>query len=88
MTKAELVDDVAERVQLPKYQAEAVVTSVLQSIMDALRAGDTVALRGFGSFRLHRRQPRVGRNPKRGTRCRFRPPRSPGLRPGKPSERR
>jgi nucleoid DNA-binding protein len=86
MTKAELVDDVAERVQLPKYQAEAVVTSVLQSIMDALRAGDTVALRGFGSFRLHRRQPDATQ--KRGTRCRFRPLRSPSLRPGKPSERR
>jgi DNA-binding protein HU-beta len=66
MTKAELVDHVTERVQLPKYQTEAVVTSVLQGIMDALRTGDTVALRGFGSFRLCRRPPRVGRNPKTG----------------------
>src|SRR5262245_52624114 len=38
MTKAELVDCVAERVQLPKYQTEMVVTMVLQCIMDALRA--------------------------------------------------
>ena len=68
MTKAELVDYVAERVALPKYQTEAVVTSVLQGIMDALRTGDTVELRGFGSFRLHRRQPRIGRNPKTGDR--------------------
>ncbi len=66
MTKAELVDHVAERVQLPKYKTEAVVTSVLQCIMDTLRAGDTVELRGFGSFRLRRRPPRVGRNPKTG----------------------
>ena len=66
MTKAELVDYITERVQLPKYQTEAVVTSVLQGIMDTLRAGDKVELRGFGSFRLHRRQPRVGRNPKTG----------------------
>jgi nucleoid DNA-binding protein len=68
MTKTELVDYVAERVQLPKYQTKAVVTSVLQGIMDALRTGDTVALRGFGSFRLRRRPPRVGRNPKTGDR--------------------
>ncbi len=68
MTKSELIDQVAERVQLPKYQTEAVVTIFLQCIMDALRAGDKVELRGFGSFRLHRRQPRVGRNPKTGAR--------------------
>lgn len=66
MTKTELVDYVVERIQLPKYQTEAVVTSVLQGIMDALCTGDTVALRGFGSFRLHHRPPRVGRNPKTG----------------------
>jgi hypothetical protein len=50
MTKAELVDYVAERIQLPKYQAEAVVTSVLQGIMDALRAGDKVELREVWQF--------------------------------------
>jgi len=66
MTKTELVDHVAERVQLPKYKSEAVVTIFLQCIMDALRTGDKVELRGFGSFRLRRRPPRVGRNPKTG----------------------
>ena len=66
MTKAELVDHVAERVQLPKYQTEALVTSALQGIMDALRTGDKVALHRFGSFRLRHRQSRVGRNPKTG----------------------
>ena len=66
MTKTERIDRIAERVQLPKYQTEAVVTSVLQFIMDALRAGDKVELRGFGSFRLHCRQSRVGSNPQTG----------------------
>jgi len=66
MTKVELVNDVAERVQLPKYQTATVVTCFLQGIIDALRAGDTVQLRGFGSFRLSRQRPRVRRNPQTG----------------------
>jgi integration host factor subunit beta len=83
MTKAELVDYVAERVQLPKYQTEAIVTGVLQGIMDALRAGDNVELRGFGSFRLRRRQPRVGRNPKTGDTVQIPATQVPWFRAGK-----
>ena len=55
MTKAGLVDKVAATIQLPKHQTETVVNLFLQCIMDALRAGDKVELRGFGSFRLRRR---------------------------------
>jgi len=66
MNKAELVDRVAATVQLPQYQADAAVTLFFQGIIDALCAGEHVELRGFGSFRLHHRQPRVGRNPKTG----------------------
>ena len=66
MNKAELVDRVAATVQLPQYQTDTAVTLFLQSIVDALQAGDKVELRGFGSFRLHHRQARMGRNPKTG----------------------
>ena len=66
MTKAELVDQVAANVQLPKHQIDAVLTRFLEGIMDALRAGDTVELRGFGRFRLRHRQARAGRNPRTG----------------------
>jgi len=66
MTKAELVDQVAETVQLPKNKTDAVITRFLQGIMDALHAGDNVELRGFGSFRLRHRQARAGRNPRTG----------------------
>ena len=68
MTKAELVDHVAATVQLPKHQIDAVLTQCLQGIMEALHAGDTVELRGFGRFRLHHRPPRAGRNPRTGDR--------------------
>ena len=66
MTKAELVDQVAATVQLPKNKTEAVITGFLQGIMDALHAGDKVELRGFGNFRLRHRQAREGRNPRTG----------------------
>ena len=66
MTKAELVDQVASTVQLPKHQTDAVITRFLQGIMDALHTGDKVELRGFGNFRLRHRQPREGRNPRTG----------------------
>ena len=66
MTKAELVDQVAATVQLPKHQTEAVITQFLQTIMEALHTGASVELRGFGSFRLRHRQPRAGRNPRTG----------------------
>ena len=66
MTKAELVNKVAATIQLPTHQTETVVNLFLQCIMEALRAGDKVELRGFGSFRLRRRQARAGRNPKTG----------------------
>ena len=66
MTKAELVDQVAETVQLPKRQIDVVLTQFLQGIMEALQAGDTVELRGFGRFRLRYRAAREGRNPRTG----------------------
>ena len=66
MTKAELVNHVAATVPLPKHQIDTVLTQFLQGIMDALHAGDTVELRGFGRFRLRHRQARAGRNPRTG----------------------
>ena len=66
MTKAELVDAIAGDLQLTKQQTAAVVEIFLQCIMDGLRAGDKVELRGFGSFRLRHRRARVARNPRTG----------------------
>src|SRR3989442_4134411 len=66
MTKAELVEKVADKIQLTKKQTEAVVNILLNCITEALRQGDKVELRGFGSFRIRNRNPRAGRNPKTG----------------------
>ncbi|MFN7966063.1 MAG: HU family DNA-binding protein [Acidobacteriota bacterium] len=67
MTKADLVERVSEAAGISKSEAEAVVNTVLNSIVDALRLGEKIELRGFGSFRLRMRRGRLGRNPKTGT---------------------
>ncbi|MCZ6872826.1 MAG: integration host factor subunit beta [bacterium] len=66
MTKAELVERVAEQIDLTKKQTETIVNILLDSITEALSHGDKVELRGFGSFRIRGRNPRDGRNPKTG----------------------
>lgn len=83
MTKAELVDEVARTVQLTKKQAETIVNIVFDSIVDSLRAGEKIELRGFGSFRLRSRKSRTGRNPKTGQKVDVPSKKIPYFKPGK-----
>ncbi|HEY0157525.1 MAG TPA: integration host factor subunit beta [Thermoanaerobaculia bacterium] len=83
MTKAELVDEVAKVVQLTKKQAETIVNIVFDSIVDSLRAGQKIELRGFGSFRLRSRKSRTGRNPKTGEKVEVPSKKIPYFKPGK-----
>ena len=66
MTKAELVERVANQINLTKKQTEVVVNTVFSSITESLAEGKKVELRGFGSFRIRQRNARIGRNPKSG----------------------
>ena len=66
LTKAALVQQVADDTDLTKKRAEVIVETVVGGIAEALRRGEKVEARGFGSFRLRRRAPRRGRNPKTG----------------------
>lgn len=66
MNKGELVDKVAEKAQVTKKQADAVLTSALEAIVEAVAGGDKVTLVGFGSFECRDRKAREGRNPKTG----------------------
>jgi integration host factor subunit beta len=83
MTKAELVDEVARVVQLTKKQAETIVNIVFDSIVDSLRSGEKIELRGFGSFRLRSRKSRTGRNPKTGEKVEVPSKKIPYFKPGK-----
>ncbi|RMF86033.1 MAG: integration host factor subunit beta [Nitrospinota bacterium] len=83
MTKAELVEKVAERINLTKKQTEVIVNTLFASIADALARGDKVELRGFGSFRVRYRHPREGRNPKTGATVHIPAKKVPFFRAGK-----
>ena len=83
MTKAELVEEVAGMTQLTKKHAEIIVNTVFESIVDSLREGAKIELRGFGSFRIRNRGARVGRNPKTGARVAVPAKRIPYFKPGK-----
>jgi DNA-binding protein HU-beta len=63
ITKADLVDTVATKVNITKQQAGDTIDAVMDGIMDALSAGDKVQLTGFGTFEVRQRKERVGRNP-------------------------
>jgi integration host factor subunit beta len=83
MTKADLVDEVVRVTRVSKKHAEVIVNTVFSSIIEALRGEDKIELRGFGSFRVRRRRPRQGRNPKTGDQVAVPEKRIPYFKPGK-----
>lgn len=83
MTKAELIEKVLVAADLNKKEAEAAVETFFDSIISSLRDGEKIELRGFGSFRLRSRGPRVGRNPKTGEKVNVPAKRIPFFKPGK-----
>lgn len=71
MTKSELIERLAERFpQLVAKDADYAVKMILDAMTDSLSQGGRIEIRGFGSFALNYRPPRVGRNPKSGEKVR------------------
>ncbi|MEL6488782.1 MAG: HU family DNA-binding protein [Cyanobacteria bacterium J06634_6] len=66
MNKAELIDVVSEKADVSKKDADAVLSAVIESIMESVAGGDKVSLVGFGSFEPRDRKARDGRNPQTG----------------------
>ncbi|MBI4469167.1 MAG: integration host factor subunit beta [Acidobacteria bacterium] len=83
MTKAELIEEVARAAELAKKDSQVIVETVFESIVDALKRGEGIELRGFGSFRFRQRGPRRGRNPKTGESVEVLAKRTPYFKPGK-----
>jgi integration host factor subunit beta len=84
MTKSELIELLTrEHTQLEGEDIAFVVNFLLQQMTEALAAGERVEIRGFGSFSLHFRPPRIGRNPKTGEPVALAGKHVPYFRPGK-----
>ena len=67
MTKSELIEAIARKQKhLPAKDVELAVKHLLDIMSDSLAKGQRIEIRGFGSFSLHYRPPRIGRNPKTG----------------------
>jgi integration host factor subunit beta len=83
MTKTELIEKVSRAVEMTRKDSEVIVEAIFNSVVRALRSGDRIEIRGFGSFRTRQRQPRVGRNPKTGERVEVPAKRIPSFKPSK-----
>jgi len=84
MTKSELIERIAARQpQLSIKDVELAVKTVLEDMSDVLANGGRIEIRGFGSFSLHFRAPRTGRNPKTGESVDLQGKYVPHFKPGK-----
>ena len=84
MTKSELIEVLARKQKhLPTKDVELAVKHLLDLMSDALAGGQRIEIRGFGSFSLHFRPPRMGRNPKTGDAVALAGKHVPPFKPGK-----
>jgi len=84
MTRSDLVEELAARFsQLTQRDAEFAVKAILDAMNDALMRGHRIEIRGFGSFSVNYRPPRMGRNPRSGESVAIPEKRVPHFKPGK-----
>jgi integration host factor subunit beta len=83
MTKADLVEEVSRVTELTRKDSEVIVDQLFDSVIKALKSGDKLEVRGFGSFRVRQRNARVGRNPKTGEKVEVPAKRVPYFKPSK-----
>ena len=83
MTKADLINIVAKKLDITQVQSGIIVEAALRSVVNALQNSQEVEIRGFGSFRFRNRAPRKGRNPKTGEKVDVPPKKIPYFKMGK-----
>ncbi|MGR9086917.1 MAG: integration host factor subunit beta [Gammaproteobacteria bacterium] len=84
MTKSELIEALArQQPHLPLKDVELAVKCIIEKMNQALSSGERIEIRGFGSFSLHLRPPRMGRNPKTGESVALSKKYVPHFKPGK-----
>ena len=84
MTKSELIERIADKQsQLPPKDIELAIKLILEYMTQSLAANERIEIRGFGSFSVHYRAPRTGRNPKTGEPVELQGKHVPHFKPGK-----
>jgi DNA-binding protein HU-beta len=83
MNKSELIDAIASKGDLSKAQAGQALDAMINAVGEALKAGDSVTLVGFGTFSVKERAARSGRNPKTGETIQIAASKVPGFKAGK-----
>jgi len=83
MNKTELIDQIAASADISKAAAGRALDATVETIKEALKAGDTVSLIGFGTSYVGERAARTGRNPRTGETLEIKPAKQPKFRSGK-----
>jgi DNA-binding protein HU-beta len=83
MTKAELIENLANKLPMNEAEAEKTINILLDDIITALKQGQRVIISGFGTFSVSERKARSGRNPKTGESIQISASRSAKFKPGK-----
>ena len=83
MNKSELIAKIAEKTELNQKQAATALDATILSITEALKAGETVQIMGFGTFEVRERAARQSRNPRTGETIEVAAKKLPGFKPGK-----
>jgi DNA-binding protein HU-beta len=83
MTKSELISAIAEKGGIRKRDAEAALNAFIDVVTETLKGGGRVEIRGFGTFLMKNRAPRVARNPRTGAKVKVPAKVIPNFRPGK-----
>jgi nucleoid DNA-binding protein len=83
LTKADIVRLIAQGTGLTKTDTAAVVDGFIEFVIDALESGDHIEIRGFGTFKVVKRAPRTGRNPRTGSEVKIASRKAPTFKPSK-----
>jgi len=83
MNKSELIEKLAQEINIPLRDASSIANTILEQMIDTLATGDSIEIRGFGSFVVKEYQSYQGRNPKTGERIKVPPKKLPFFKVGK-----
>ncbi len=83
MNKSELIEALAQDINVPHREAAAITNTVIETMTEALAKGESIEIRGFGSFVIKKYESYEGRNPKTGKKIQVQPKRLPFFKVGK-----